>query len=148
MTKDQTRNDNLREEEIREIAREETSVEAPNGDEISLKELIDVGLDRERAIGALGLIALGAGVGAATQIAMGASSGTASAQSSSGSGEIHVDKIIANLVDSSSIETDSITGGIVGRSAPIDHLSGNIYVSDTEPSSPDDDDIWFDVGSA
>lgn len=48
-------------------------------------------------------------------------------------------------VDGKEINPSSLSGSIVGRSEPIDHISGDIYVTQKGATDPttDDGDIWI-----
>lgn len=134
----------LSEDDIRRIAQEETSVTTANGETLRLADLVDRGLDKRQALGVLGLVALGSGVSGAVTIA---TSESAQANTTTGSGTYSIGELIANVVTAGEVNADEITGGIVGRSAPIDHLAGNQYVDTDEPvTTPEDDDVWFKLG--
>lgn len=141
-TKDRENGEQLNEDRIRKIAQEETSVRSPDGKTVRLADLIASGLDKKQAIGALGLIALGSGVGAAITIAT--SSSVKAVSVSTGSGEISAAEIEANELTTGELSVEEISGDLVG-SDPIENLDGNLYVSDSEPNDPVEDDIWIDT---
>lgn len=56
----------------------------------------------------------------------------------------NTNQIKSNSADITEVKTDKLTGNISGKTDGITHISGNVYVQDTQPSM-DENDIWIDT---
>ena len=140
-THEAKQNGQLTEEDIRRIAQEETAVKTSDGETVRLADLVDVLGNRRLAIGAFGLVALGATVGGAVSAV---STTTGNAVSSSGDGTVTADEVVANLLTADEVETDALSG-IAGEADEITEIVGDIIVDEEEPDYRDGA-LWLEKG--
>lgn len=132
-----------------EIETDEQEVQTQEGRGIRLSDALEmVGGDLNKAHGVMFFVGLGVSVPVAATAASIMSAKQARAQANTGSGSYAVNELIANLLDTSEVQADTLSGDVVGRAEPVDYIAGNFHNDSSRPSSPEDNDVLFYRGGS